>query len=156
MYCKNCGTEIPTGVSFCPKCKKDVYEKNDNGFNKLLLIVLLISAFAFILFVSLVLNYEDDEYEIQNQSSQGIESTKQTEKDIWLYEGMYKVGADIPAGEYKVTCTAGSSCYIEVNCSSDGEFESIVSNDHIDTFSYIAVTEGQYLTVNRGEFSLVE
>lgn len=67
--------------------------------------------------------------------------------------GMYRVGIDIPAGEYKVTCTNGISCYIEVSSDSSGSLFSIISNDNIDTFSYITVAEGQYLTVNGGQFT---
>lgn len=67
--------------------------------------------------------------------------------------GMYRVGIDIPAGEYKVTNTSEVRCYVEVRSDSYGSLKGIVSNDNIDTFAYITVTEGQYLTVDRGEFS---
>ena len=70
--------------------------------------------------------------------------------------GMYRVGVDIPAGEYKVTCTGDLWCYIEVSSDSSGTLSSIVSNDNIETFAYISVEEGQYLTVNNGLFSLVK
>lgn len=67
--------------------------------------------------------------------------------------GMYRVGIDIPAGEYKVTNTSEVRCYVEVRSDSYGSLKGIVSNDNIDTFAYITVAEGQYLTVDRGEFS---
>lgn len=67
--------------------------------------------------------------------------------------GMYRVGIDIPAGEYKVTCVNGRSCYIEVSSDSTGSLYSIVSNDNIDTFSYITVADSQYLTVHGGQFA---
>lgn len=70
--------------------------------------------------------------------------------------GMYRVGVDIPAGEYKVTSTNSSGCYMEVSKDSKGTMYSIVSNDNIDTFAYITVSEGQYLTVDRGEFFAVK
>lgn len=70
--------------------------------------------------------------------------------------GMYRVGTDIPAGEYKITCTGNLWCYIEVSSDSSGTLSSIVSNDNIDTFAYITVSEGQYLTVNDGLFAKVE
>lgn len=68
-------------------------------------------------------------------------------------EGMYRVGIDIPAGEYKVTHTDGHSAYIEVNSDSSGTFWSIVANENVETWSYITVEEGQYFTVKNGEFS---
>ena len=66
-------------------------------------------------------------------------------------EGMYKVGKDIPAGEYKIV--ASNNCYIEVSSNSNHTFHSIVTNDNIEvgTSTYITVTEGQYLTVTGGK-----
>ena len=71
-------------------------------------------------------------------------------------EGTYRVGIDIPAGEYKVTAISDRGCYIEVCSDSYGVFDSIISNDNIDTTGYISVKDGNYLTVNRGEFTPVE
>lgn len=67
--------------------------------------------------------------------------------------GMYRVGTDIPAGEYKVTCTNSVGCYLEVSKDSFGLLSSIVANDNIDTFTYITVSNGQYLTVVGGQFA---
>lgn len=66
-------------------------------------------------------------------------------------EGMYKVGKDIPAGEYKIVAT--NSCYIEVSSNSNHTFNSIISNDNIEvgTSTYITVSDGQYLKVNGGK-----
>ena len=62
-----------------------------------------------------------------------------------LYQdGMYKVGTDIPAGEYKVVLTS-SIGYIEVTSGSRGVFDEIVTNDVPTGDTYITVTEGQYL-----------
>ena len=66
--------------------------------------------------------------------------------------GTYKVGTDIDAGEYFVTCTNSISCYVEVSSDSSGSFESIVTNDNVATFSFITVADGQYLKINGGEF----
>ena len=66
---------------------------------------------------------------------------------------MYRVGTDIPAGEYKVTCTNSVGCYLEVSKDSFGLLSSIVANDNIDTFTYITVSNGQYLTVVGGQFA---
>lgn len=66
-------------------------------------------------------------------------------------EGMYKVGKDIPAGEYKIV--AINYCYIEVSSNSNHTFHSILTNDNIEvgTSTYITVTDGQYLTVTGGK-----
>lgn len=70
-------------------------------------------------------------------------------------EGMYRVGIDIPAGEYKITCAEGRSCYVQVSRDSYGTLSSIIVNDNISATHYITVSEGQYLTVECGAFILV-
>lgn len=67
--------------------------------------------------------------------------------------GMYRVGIDIPAGEYKVANQSDLMCYVEVSSDSSGSLFSIVSNDLVETFTYISVSEGQYLTVTNGQFA---
>lgn len=66
-------------------------------------------------------------------------------------EGMYRVGTDIPAGEYKVTSTSDFGGYLEVNADSSGD--SIIHNDNFDTSVYVTVEEGQYFMVSRAEFT---
>ena len=61
-------------------------------------------------------------------------------------DGMYKVGTDIPAGEYKVVVTS-SMGYIEVTSGSRGTFDQIITNDVPTADTYITVSEGQYLTL---------
>ena len=63
--------------------------------------------------------------------------------------GMYKVGKDIPAGEYAVTPEYGASGYLEVTSDSTGSFDSIISNENYNGRVYITVNDGQYLTINR-------
>ena len=57
--------------------------------------------------------------------------------------GMYKVGTDIPAGEY-ILCPSATA-YYQVVTDSTGTLESIVSNDNFSGTRYITVSEGQYL-----------
>lgn len=64
------------------------------------------------------------------------------EPDGSFEEGMYRVGIDIPAGEYKLTSTDGGYYCIYKN--SVPPFD-IVSNDLFDGSSYVTVKEGQYL-----------
>ncbi|MDD3416360.1 MAG: hypothetical protein PHY47_20550 [Lachnospiraceae bacterium] len=60
--------------------------------------------------------------------------------------GMYKVGVDIPAGEYLLTSNSGAfPSYVEVSSDSSGAFESIVANDNYFNRTYISVADGQYL-----------
>lgn len=61
-------------------------------------------------------------------------------------EGMYRVGIDIPAGEYKLTTDDGSGYYCIYN-DTDAPFD-IVSNDLFDTSTYVTVKEGQYLSIS--------
>ena len=65
-------------------------------------------------------------------------------------DGMYKVGFDIPAGEYLIEEMESDSCYIEVDKDCLGTFDSIVANDIVSSRHYVTVSEGQYLDINRG------
>lgn len=62
-------------------------------------------------------------------------------------EGMYKVGTDIPAGEYRLI--ASFSGYFQIASDSTGSLDSIIANDNFDTSSIITVSDGQYLTLSR-------
>lgn len=65
-------------------------------------------------------------------------------------EGQYKVGFDIPAGEYNVVAD-GDFAYIEVAANSTGDIFSIITNDNFDTNKYVSISEGQYFTITRGK-----
>ena len=69
-----------------------------------------------------------------------------------LPDGKYKVGVDLPAGEYKITSSA--SGYVEVAKDSKGILSSIVSNDNFDGDKYITVKAGQYIKLSRAELIL--
>lgn len=60
-------------------------------------------------------------------------------------QGMYKIGKDLPAGEYKIESIDGADAYLEVNSDSTHTFESIISNDNFSGQKYITVSDGQYL-----------
>jgi len=69
-------------------------------------------------------------------------------KDGLYKAGMYKVGQDIPAGEYKVKLTSAAGMgYTEVSTDSRHQLESIVTNENVQADSYITVTDGQYLKI---------
>lgn len=63
-------------------------------------------------------------------------------------EGMYKIGTDMPTGEYKLTAEGSSSGYWEVTVSSAADAD-IVGNDNFSGSTYVAVTDGQYLKLNQ-------
>lgn len=62
-------------------------------------------------------------------------------------EGMYKIGEEIPPGEYKVISDGGFA-YYEVSRDSRGNLDSIIANDNFSGEKYISVSSGQYLKLN--------
>lgn len=63
-------------------------------------------------------------------------------------EGMYKVGVDIPAGEYCVY--AESDKYGGYYCvSSDSTGDSIIGNDNFDYNAFVTVVDGEYIELSR-------
>lgn len=90
-------------------------------------------------------NYFDDD--IDESNSQSENDSENTEK----YEsGTYKVGDDIPVGEYALF---GRHGYFTVESDILYDklgimFENIISNDYFCNNSIITVEEGQYLTID--------
>lgn len=63
--------------------------------------------------------------------------------------GMYRVGVDIPAGEYRVTASGSSGYgYYEIDKDSRHVLNSIKSNEFFENSSYIKVKSGQYLLLS--------
>lgn len=60
--------------------------------------------------------------------------------------GMYKVGADLPPGEYVLL--SDDNCYFQLTKDSTGELDSIICNDNFSGRSIVTVRRGEYLTVN--------
>ena len=65
-----------------------------------------------------------------------------------INEGTYKVGSEIPAGEYKLTTTTSVSGYYAILKDSSGT-DNIIANDNFDNQSYVTVKDGQYLELSR-------
>lgn len=65
-------------------------------------------------------------------------------------EGQYKIGTDLPAGEYYIKCNS-INLYVEISSDSSGELDSIISNLNTEGGVYVTVKDGEYLTVNGGE-----
>lgn len=62
-------------------------------------------------------------------------------------EGMYRVGIDIPAGEYKLSSSSSySSSYYCIYDNSEVPFH-IQNNDNFDGSSYVTVEDGEYLLI---------
>lgn len=66
--------------------------------------------------------------------------------DGCLPAGTYKIGVDLPAGEYKLI-PAGMG-YVEVSTNSLHTLESIITNDMFESEQYITVKDGQYIKVS--------
>jgi hypothetical protein len=94
---------------------------------------------------------EDGEYlEIQGGELYELKDAPDTGADNGKYkEGMYKVGKDIPAGEYTVKSTEDQG-YIEVSSNSRHKVEDIVANDNFKTDKKVKLSDGQYLTLTNG------
>lgn len=63
-------------------------------------------------------------------------------------EGTYLVGADIKAGTYKLTAQTATSGYWEVKNEVTPDAR-IIGNEVFDNSTYVTVSDGQYLTLNR-------
>ena len=79
----------------------------------------------------------------------GSSSTEEgTTSSTSVGSGTYKVGADIPAGEYKLTVADDNDKgYWEVKNSSADDAE-IVDNDNFEGSTYLTVTDGQHLKLS--------
>ncbi|WP_413524055.1 hypothetical protein [Carnobacterium divergens] len=62
-----------------------------------------------------------------------------------LSDGMYRVGPDLPAGEYKLSPTGNA--YVEISSNSSNITDSIISNDNFSNDRYITVSDGQYIKI---------
>lgn len=58
--------------------------------------------------------------------------------------GIYKIGTDMPAGEYKLFTDSKGTAYFEINKDNSGEATSIIANDNYFNFTYVTLQDGQY------------
>ncbi|WP_458119043.1 hypothetical protein OF381_00060 [Mannheimia haemolytica] len=72
--------------------------------------------------------------------------------------GTYKVGVDIPAGEYKVYATSrdGTGTVFVSKTSNYRDISNMVHHEIFNNHTYVTVSEGQYLRVSFGKFELVK
>ncbi|MBP2657174.1 MAG: hypothetical protein H6Q69_206 [Firmicutes bacterium] len=81
------------------------------------------------------------------------DAPKVQDNNGFLPAGMYKVGVDLPAGEYKVTSEGGDS-YIETSNTSRHSMGDIVSNDIFQGDKYVTVSDGQYVKFFRAKIKV--
>lgn len=104
--------------------------------------IIALSAFVIFAFV----NEDSDAKEIfLGETENKIETEKNLEKnfsDAYL-PGQYKVGKDIPAGEYLLI----GDGYFEIMPDSSGDLSKIIVNDNFKNRRYVIVRDGEYLKV---------
>jgi len=86
-----------------------------------------------------------------NQEPESIESKLDSPIPLEILEaaytsGMYKVGTDLPSGEYVLLGDMEHFCYYQISSDSSGELESIIANDNYGTFRIVRVNDGEYLS----------
>lgn len=92
-----------------------------------------------------------DNTESSSTDTSNVVETNEEKKDIKIKAGTYKIGTDLPAGEYLFF--AKGMGYIEVSSNSRGTFDSIITNDNLMEDSYITVEDGQYLKLSGAEIN---
>lgn len=145
--------------------KDEVEPTNENKLSfKVLLALFCISAIVAFVGVLFFLSKNNDEpkkeiatVDVEEKVSPveppaPIKSEKNIEAKNFYGVGEYKVGVDIPGGEYKVTCF--ENAYVAVEKNSRG---SIVTNrlSNASSSVYVTVFNGQYLRLDNAEANLV-
>lgn len=69
-----------------------------------------------------------------------------------LSDGMYKVGVDISAGEYKINSPGDG--YVEITTNSRHTLEGVISNDNFSGDKYVSIQNGQYLKLQQATLTL--
>lgn len=108
--------------------------------------------FTFFVFIGLAILGSifgvDEDTKTESDTSQKTTAEAPAEEpkvaEALLSSGMYKVGSDIPAGEYMLICD-GMAGYYEIDKDSTGSFQSILGNDNFFSNRYVRVTDGEYL-----------
>lgn len=93
-----------------------------------------------------------------NENTDNSIDENTNEEEVYT-EGTYKVGSDIPAGEYKFTQTSSYGGYVERSSDSSMELDSIISNEATTeegSTVYVSVSEGEYLKIQGGELTKAE
>lgn len=119
-------------------------------------VILAVVAFGCLGIATLLENSQADSGKNADASTGGDTAKTSAPKIAWKKAGMYKVGAEIPAGEYVIQ-PQGDAAYYEVSTDSSGSMNSIITNDLLAGCSvYVSVRDGQYLTVRSAKFTAAE
>lgn len=70
-------------------------------------------------------------------------------------DGMFRVGIDIPAGEYVLTCIDSLDAYYEISSDDRHSINSIITNGNFGNTVIITVQNGQYLRIDRCQMTLL-
>ena len=69
---------------------------------------------------------------------------------VWE-EGMYRVGEDVPVGEYKITCTGQFSAYFYTYTNSTGDSDSVLQFVSTKSTSYFTIrADAKYFQIQSG------
>ena len=69
--------------------------------------------------------------------------------------GEYKVGLEIPEGEYKITQISGEKTYYKISAINANNEKFILKNGFVNNQEYVIVKNGQYLEVDKGNMTLL-
>lgn len=95
----------------------------------------------------------------ETNNQEAVATTADTEKPAekesskYIKAGMYKVGKDLPAGEYLIIGD-GSMSYYQVSKDSTGSLDSILTNDNFSNTRYVTVSDGQYIEFRNAKMIL--
>ena len=142
------GTDIPAGEYLVQSTGMAYFEATKDSSGEFTSIIfndnLTSDAHAYV-------TLNDGEYfKLERGEMYPVASAPSVVPEDGLYtDGMYKVGTDIPAGEYKVILTSITGMgYLEVSTNSRHTFDTIVANENVTADTYITVKDGQYLTLS--------
>ena len=176
MFCKKCGYQLDESDLFCPACgtrnillnssnnlsNPNVSNHNNSNkgfFEQNKIPIYIISGLLLVVCLIFGARYskqkKNDELWKQYKMSQSsdYDYPNYNKKSSFDYSSLhkyenstYKVGSDMPAGEYVIFATDGSGYFC---LSSDSSGNSIIANDNFDYNSIITIEEGEYLKLSR-------
>lgn len=96
---------------------------------------------------------EGQYFQLKGSSAYPIEYASIEERTEFS-DGVYRVGIDMPAGEYKVDSKSGMG-YIEVASDASHTLDSIIANEIVEGSTYQSVDDGQYVKLSGATATLV-
>ena len=124
------------------RSRTDSFEgRNIRKFSKRKILVAGLVFIVFLIIVGSVLNSGNDS-DSSYYSSYGTSDID--------YDKVYKVGTDLPAGEYYIKCNS-YNLYVEIASDNSDELESIIGNLNTNGGVYVTVYDGEYLKIDGGK-----